>query len=167
MIYLRSLTKSVSPSLRVAAVVARGPLRSRILADQSAEALYVSALLQAAALDVVTQPAWQTHLRGVRPQLRARRDLLVNSLRTHAPMTHLAAVPAGGVNLWLQLPDGANEHAVARDCVDHGVLVAPGVEWFPAEPTGAFLRLSFAGPDPSSFPRGAQVIGEALARAAR
>lgn len=166
-IYLRSLTKSVSPSLRVAAVVARGPVRARILADQSAEALYVSALLQTAALDVVTQPAWHTHLVGVRRQLRDRRDLLVSSLRTHAPTTHLASVPAGGVNLWLQLPHGVDEQAVARDCEAHGVLVAPGAEWFPAEPTGAFLRLSFAGPDPSGFPRGAQVIGEVLADVCR
>lgn len=33
-IYLRSLTKSVSPSVRVAAMVARGPARDRILADR-------------------------------------------------------------------------------------------------------------------------------------
>ena len=79
-VYLRSLTKSVSPALRIAAVIARGPARERILADRGAESMYVSGLLQAAALDVVTQPAWQTHLRSVREQLRARRDLLVDSL---------------------------------------------------------------------------------------
>ncbi len=65
-VYLRSLTKSVSPALRIAAVIARGPARERILADRGAESMYVSGVLQAAALDVVTQPAWQTHLRSVR-----------------------------------------------------------------------------------------------------
>ena len=43
-IYLRSLTKSVSPSLRVAAVIARGPARDRIFADRGAESMYVSGL---------------------------------------------------------------------------------------------------------------------------
>ncbi len=38
--------------------------------------MYVSGLLQAAALDVVTQPGWHTHLRSLRQQVRARRDLL-------------------------------------------------------------------------------------------
>src|SRR6478752_6441668 len=84
-VYLRSLTKSVSPALRVAAVIARGPARERILADRGAESMYVSGLLQAAALDVVTQPGWRSHLRALRPQLRARRDLLLDSLRVHAP----------------------------------------------------------------------------------
>ena len=41
-VYLRSLTKSVSPALRVAAVIARGPARERILADRGAESMYVS-----------------------------------------------------------------------------------------------------------------------------
>ena len=45
--------------------------------------MYVSGLLQAAALDVVTQPGWQTHLRSLRQQLRAP-DLLVARLREHA-----------------------------------------------------------------------------------
>ena len=62
-IYIRSLTKSVSPAVRVAAVIARGPVRDRILADRGAESMYVSDLLQAAALDVVTHPGWRTHLR--------------------------------------------------------------------------------------------------------
>jgi DNA-binding transcriptional MocR family regulator len=69
-VYLRSLTKSVSPALRIAAVVARGPARDRILADRAAETMYVSGVLQAAALDVVTQPGWPAHLRGMRQQLR-------------------------------------------------------------------------------------------------
>lgn len=61
--------------------------------------MYVSGVLQAAALDVVTQPAWQTHLRGLDHQLQARRDLLVGSLREHAPQAHIEPVPSGGTEL--------------------------------------------------------------------
>jgi DNA-binding transcriptional MocR family regulator len=164
-VYLRSLTKSVSPALRVAAVVARGPARDRILADRGAESLYVSGVLQTAALDVVTQPAWQTHLRGVREQLRARRDLLLTALRTHAPQAHVEAVPPGGLNLWARLPDGTDLDRLTRACERSGLLVAPGTEWFPAEATGAFLRLNYAGPNPSAFTEGARRLGAALATA--
>jgi DNA-binding transcriptional MocR family regulator len=163
-VYLRSLTKSVSPALRIAAVIARGPARERILADRGAESLYVSGLLQATALDVVTQPAWQTHLRGVREQLRARRDLLVDSLRKHAPEAHIDAVPPGGLNLWVRVPDGTDLERLAHDCERAGVLIAPGTEWFPAEPAGAFVRLNYSGPNPSAFAEGARVLGEALNR---
>lgn len=163
-VYLRSLTKSVSPALRIAAVIARGPVRERILADRGAESLYVSGLLQAATLDIVTQPAWQTHLRSVRDQLRARRDLLMNSLHEHAPQALIDAVPSGGLNLWSRLPDGTDVSRLAQDCERAGVLIAPGAEWFPAEPAGSFIRLNYAGPNPSAFTAGARVLGEALER---
>ncbi|AHK35030.1 transcriptional regulator [Rhodococcus opacus PD630] len=162
-VYLRSLTKSVSPSIRIAAVIARGPARERILADRGASSMYVSGLLQAAALDVVTQPGWQTHLRNLRQQLRARRDLLVTGLREHVPRAHLTNVPKGGLNLWVRLPDATNLTQLVRDCEAAGVLIAPGVEWFPAEPAGPFIRLNYSGTNPGAFPEGLRVIGDKLA----
>lgn len=162
-VYLRSLTKSVSPSVRVAGLIARGPARDRILTDTQAQAMYVSSTLQAAALDVVTQPAWRTHLRSLRQQLTARRDLLVDALREHTPAAHLEAVPRGGLNLWLRLPDNANLHQLVRDCEAQGVIIATGDDWFPAEPTGRYLRLNYSGPNPSAFPDATRTIGQALA----
>ena len=162
-VYLRSLTKSVSPALRVAAVIARGPARDRILADRAAEAMYVSGVLQAAALDVVTQPGWRSHLRSLRQQLRARRDLLLASLQAHAPQTSVEMVPVGGHNLWVRLPDGTDVDLVVRECASRGVVVAPGAEWFPAEPTGPFMRLNYAGGSPERFDEAARVLGGVLA----
>lgn len=161
-IYLRSLTKSVSPAIRIAAVIARGPARDRILAQRGAETMYVSGLLQAAALDVVTQPGWHTHLRGLRHQLQARRDLLVTAIREHAPAAHIERIPRGGLNLWLRLPDGTDLARVTGDCEKAGVMVAAGTEWFPAEPAGPFIRLNYSGPNPGAFPHGARILGEVL-----
>ena len=165
-VYLRSLTKSVSPGIRVAAVIARGPARDRILADRGAESMYVSGVLQAAALDVVTQPGWQTHLRGLRHQLLVRRDLLVSSLREYAPLAHVEHVPTGGLNLWARLPDGTDVDQLVRDCEAAGVIIAAGTEWFPAEPAGPYIRLNYAGPNPGAFREGARILGQVLDRTA-
>jgi DNA-binding transcriptional MocR family regulator len=129
--------------------------------------MYVSGLLQTAALDVVTQPAWQTHLRSLREQLRSRRDLLIDSLAEHAPAAHLDQVPRGGLNLWVRLPDATDLERLLHDCEADGVLIAPGTEWFPAEPAGQFIRLNYSGPSPDRFGDGARVIGRALARQQR
>lgn len=163
-VYLRSLTKSVSPSIRVAAVIARGPARERILADRGAESMYVSSLLQAAALEVVTQPGWRTHLRGLRTQLQSRRDLLASAVREHLPTAVIEHLPPGGLNLWVRLPDGTDVPRLVSDCERAGVAIASGAEWFPAEPAGPFIRLNYAGPNPARFDEGARVIGAALAR---
>lgn len=161
-VYLRSLTKSASPALRVAAVIARGPARERILADRAAESMYVSGVLQAAALDVVTRPGWRTHLRNLREQLRARRDLLVSSLAEYAPDAMVENVPPGGLNLWVRLPDGSDVVQVARECEVRGLVIAPGTEWFPAEPSGSFVRLNYANADPSRFGEAAGILGSVL-----
>jgi DNA-binding transcriptional MocR family regulator len=163
-VYLRSLTKSVSPAVRIAGIVARGPARERILGDAQAVSMYVSGMLQAVALDVVTQPAWRTHLRNLRHQLAARRDLLAEALREHVPTAHLEAVPQGGLNLWVRLPDTTDLARLVRDCETRGVIIAPGNEWFPAEPTGPYLRLNYSGPNPGAFPEGVRMIGQTLAR---
>ena len=161
-VYIRSLTKSVSPAVRVAGLIARGPALDRIRADSQAQAMYVSGVLQSVALDVVTDPGWKTHLRNLRQHLTARRDLLAGALREHVPEAHLEALPRGGLNLWLQLPDGTNMDTLARECESRGVMVAAGDDWFPAEPAGRFIRLNYSGPAPDRFTEAARIIGEAL-----
>lgn len=158
-IYLRSLTKSVSPALRVAGVIARGPARERILADRGAQSTYVSGLLQTAAYDVVTQPGWRTHLRSLRTQLRSRRDLLADALAEHAPSVTIDHLPPGGLNLWVRLPDGTDASHVVAECERRGLLLAPGSEWFPAEQSGPYVRLNYAGPNPSAFGEAARILG--------
>ena len=166
-VYLRSLTKSVSPAIRVAGLIARGPARDRILADSQAQAMYVSGVLQSAALDVVTQPAWRTHVRSLRGQLAARRDMLADALREHAPTAHLDAIPHGGLNLWLRLPEETDLARLVHDCEVEKVIVAAGDEWFPAEPAGRFLRLNYSGSNPGTFPDAARTIGSALNNASQ
>lgn len=164
-IYLRSLTKSVSPALRVAAVIARGPARERILADRAAEAMYVSGILQAAALDVITQPGWKTQLRGFRTQLRTRRDHLIGSLHHHLPEAHIERPPVGGLNLWVRMPDGVDVEQLARDAYVRGLVIAPGTEWFPAEPSGSYIRLNYSGTDPERFDEAIKILKGVLGEA--
>ncbi|MGD9998929.1 MAG: PLP-dependent aminotransferase family protein, partial [Ilumatobacteraceae bacterium] len=53
-IYVRSLTKSTAPALRIAAMVARGPARRRLRNARLVDDFFVSAVLQETALGVVT-----------------------------------------------------------------------------------------------------------------
>ena len=161
-IYLRSLTKSTVPSLRVAAVIARGPARERIHAEVRAQAMYVSGVLQAAALDVVTHASWASHLHRLRGSLRARRDLLMVSLADHAPSLGLPPAPAGGLNLWVSLPAGTEEAQVTAAAEAMGLLIPGGRASFPAEAAGAFLRFNFGGAPADDLVRASQVLGRVM-----
>lgn len=148
--------------MRVAAVIARGPVRDRLLHAAQSESIYVSGSLQTVALDVVTQPGWRTHLRNLAEQLGSRRDLLLQSLHDHAPQVQVETVPKGGLNLWVRLPRGVELRTLLRELENRKLLVVPGDELFPAESTAPYVRMSYSGPDPGSYPEAARVLGEVL-----
>jgi DNA-binding transcriptional MocR family regulator len=150
-VYVRSLTKSLSPAIRVAAVVARGPALARIQVDRTVDDLYVSSILQAAAVDVLSDPGWRSHLTRLRGSLRSRRDEMARQVSGRMGAEALELVPKGGLNLWVRVPDGVDVADLARRSHAEGVLFSPGGDWFPAEPTGSFLRLNYSRARPELF----------------
>ncbi|MFF9352218.1 PLP-dependent aminotransferase family protein [Streptomyces sp. NPDC014734] len=148
-VHVRSLTKIASPSLRVGALAARGPVLGRLRDIQVVDSFFVPRPLQEAALELVGSPAWGRHLRSVSAQLRERRDTMTAALRRELPALAPPHVPAGGGSLWLRLPEadtgtGTEESAVVAAALRAGVAVAPGRPYFCAEPPSPQLRLSFA-----------------------
>jgi DNA-binding transcriptional MocR family regulator len=143
-VYIRSLTKPVAAGPRVAALMARGPAFERLRLGRTSDDLFVAPILQHTALDVLTAPGWPRHLARVRRVLRERRDALLAALGRHAPQFHLELVPAGGMLLWPRLPPGVPATRLAAACHDRGLAVEPGDWYFPGEPAGSFVRLSYA-----------------------
>jgi DNA-binding transcriptional MocR family regulator len=144
-VHLRSLTKAAAPGLRVAAVSARGAAGARLKAARIIDDFFVSGPLQHATLELVSAPAWRRHLRALRTELRERRDALVAALGEHLPEWELQTVPAGGLHVWVRLPDGLDDVAFTARAAAAGVLVSPGRPWFAAEPPAPHLRLTYAG----------------------
>ncbi|MEU8570350.1 PLP-dependent aminotransferase family protein [Streptomyces pathocidini] len=144
-VHVRSLTKITSPSLRVGALAARGPVLSRLRAIQVVDSFFVPRPIQEAALELVGAPAWPRHLRAVAAELRARREAMTAAVQRDLPAPLLGHVAVGGCNLWLRLPDGLDEDTATAAALRAGVAVAPGHPYFAAEPPAPHVRLSFAG----------------------
>ncbi|MET9889951.1 PLP-dependent aminotransferase family protein [Streptomyces sp. NPDC006465] len=143
-VHVGSLTKATSPSFRVSALAARGPVLERLRAIQVVDTFFVPRPLQEAALELVGSPAWPRHLRTVSAELKARRDTMTAALRLRLPELALPHIPFGGYHLWVRLPDGTDESALVAAALRAGVAVTPGRPYFSAEPPAAQLRLSFA-----------------------
>lgn len=145
-VHVCSLTKATSPSFRVGALAARGPVLERLRAIQVVDSLFVPRPLQEAALELVGSPAWGRHLRSVSAELRIRRTAMVAELRRELPGLALPHIPVGGGYLWVRLPDagaGADESAMVAAALRAGVAIAPGRPYFCAESPSPQVRLSF------------------------
>ncbi|MEV6806474.1 PLP-dependent aminotransferase family protein [Streptomyces sp. NPDC051132] len=143
-VHVGSLTKATSPSFRVSALAARGPVLERLRAIQVVDSFFVPRPLQEAALELVGSPAWPRHLRALSAELKTRRDAMTSLLARHLPELALPHIPSGGYHLWLRLPDGMDEAALTAAALRAGVALTPGRPYFSAEPPAAHLRLSFA-----------------------
>ncbi len=157
-VYLRSLSKSAAPSLRVAAIIARGAVRERLRVMRSVDDLFVSQFMQEVALELVTSNAWNKHVKQLRERLRSRRDAALRALATHFPEASVPTVPSGGFGLWVQIP--GDDLEFSRAAAGCGVQVHAGRAWFPAEPTGAYLRLSFAAATEAQLEEGIGRLGK-------
>jgi DNA-binding transcriptional MocR family regulator len=162
-VYVRSLTKSTAPGLRVAGLIARGPARERLQSAWIVNDFFVSGLLQQTALEVVTSPAWQRHLRMLRRELVLRRDTLIAALAEHLPAWRPFCKPLGGLALWVELPEGTpDDEALVRSARTAGVGLVPGSLWFAAEAPGRFIRLSYAAAGVPELEEAARRLARAL-----
>jgi DNA-binding transcriptional MocR family regulator len=166
-VYLRSLTKSTAPGLRVAGIVAKGPIARRLRLLRATEDWFLAGLLQDTALELVSAASWQRHVFELRQVLRARRQVAVDALARHFPEATLKRVPDGGFSLWLELPAGIDDGDFVRAAASEGVHVTPGSPWFAAEPAGTFVRISIAGANTHDLARGIELLGGPALRRAR
>jgi DNA-binding transcriptional MocR family regulator len=162
-VHVRSLTKAASPSLRIGALSARGPVLERLRAIQVVDSFFVPRPLQETALELVGSPAWTSHLRALASALRDRRTTLLTALSSALPTLLPHQPPRGGYHLWLRLPDGTDEPAITASALRRGVAVTAGGSYFTAEAPAPHLRLSYVGtPGTAQLEEGIHRLRQAL-----
>lgn len=159
-VYVRSLTKSTAPGLRIAGVIAKGPVRRRLRLLRATEDWFLAGLLQETALELVSAPGWLRHAVEVRQTLRARQQAVVKALARDFSEARLARVPEGGFSLWLELPADLDDLEFTRAASARGVQISPGGPWFAAEPPAPFVRLSTAAASATDLVSGVGILGE-------
>ncbi|MEV0116649.1 PLP-dependent aminotransferase family protein [Streptomyces sp. NPDC050844] len=162
-VHVTSLTKPAAPSLRIGALVARGPVMERMRAVRLVDDFFVTRPLQEAALEVLSSPSWDRHVRSLGTALRERGAVLAAALTEELPGATLAGPPTGGLHLWVRLPPGVDDTVLTAAARQRGVAVSAGVRYFAAEPPAAHLRIGFAATaDHAELTEGARRLGAAL-----
>ncbi|MBB5779220.1 aminotransferase-like domain-containing protein [Nonomuraea jabiensis] len=142
-VHVTSLTKPASPSLRIGAVIARGPVMERLRAMRRVDDFFIARPLQEAAVELLSTPAWDRHLRALAHALRERCAALVTALAREVPGWVPGHVPTGGLHLWVRM-SGGHDHAAVEAARARGVVISAGRDYFAAEAPGGYLRLGFA-----------------------
>jgi DNA-binding transcriptional MocR family regulator len=144
-VLIASLTQSTAAGFRIGALIGRGPVLERLRSLRLVDDFFVARLIQEAALELVTSPAWARHLKAMSGALTIRRDALARALAHHLPEVRMVGLPTGGMHIWVRLPDGLDDMTVVERAQAAGVQVAPGRPFYAAEPPAGYLRLTYAG----------------------
>lgn len=141
-LYIGSLSKSLSPGLRIGWVVGAESVISR-LADLKMQSDYgSSSLSQRVAAEWLSSGLYETHLSYVRDQLKVRRDAALKALEQYLSSYASWEEPNGGFFIWVKIKPDFKVSQLFRKAMSKGILLNPGSIY--AVNSGQFIRLSYA-----------------------
>ncbi|MEV7343219.1 PLP-dependent aminotransferase family protein [Streptomyces sp. NPDC093544] len=120
-VYLGTASKSLAPGLRLGWLVLPPSLAGEVKALKGGGGWSTGVLDQLTLAEFITSGAYDRHVRAARLRYRRRRDALVSSLATRAPVVHATGI-AAGLHAVLQLPPGT-EQSVVRAAAWQGLAL--------------------------------------------
>lgn len=140
---ISSLSKVLSPGLRIGFL--RAPealLRPLAIAKQAAD-LHTSTIDQLAARASLQAADLDEHIENLCREYRRRRDALLHGLEHALPQGSTFNRPDGGMFVWARLPEGHDAAELLTTALRHDVAFVPGAPFFATDPDHRTLRLSF------------------------
>ena len=166
LVHCGSLSKVLSPGLRVGWLIAPSALLQRATMCKQFSDAHTSTFAQATAAEYLRSgrlPATLDHVRSVYAQ---RAATMGAALQREFGDGLAFSQPKGGLFFWArltgargQLNDGAT---LAQKAIEQGVAFVPGAPFFSDHPDNSTLRLSFATADVAKIEEGLQRLGRAF-----
>ncbi|WP_049119268.1 PLP-dependent aminotransferase family protein, partial [Bacillus cereus] len=123
-IYIKGFSKTLAPGLRIAALIADGPIFEWLYAVKGSMDIGSPLLTQKALLPFLRAERMKNHLEKLRTALQMRRDLTIDIL---SPLKELHfEIPNGGFNLWVTLPDSIDPFTLLQKANEVDVSFLPG-----------------------------------------
>jgi 2-aminoadipate transaminase len=161
-IHIGSFSKSIAPALRVGFIVAPWEMLSRMLALKTDAG---SGALEQMVLAEYCAPHFTSHVPKLTRGLRAKLDTLMEALNAQFGTSAEFEAPAGGIYLWVKLPDHVDTLKLYQAALAAGVAINPGPEWSTDKAyAGCRLRLCFASPSHEQIREGIAVLADVCRR---
>ncbi len=155
-------SKTLAPSLRLAWMVPPAAMIDEVESVLRITGVTPPTLDQLALASSIEGAAMERHLRSMRRRYHAKRDVLVGALHSYLPEVRVRGAEAG-LHLLAQLPDDADERAIAQRARDAGIgLHEVHRHCTTRAPFPPALLLGFALPGESDLVTAVQLLAKAM-----
>jgi 2-aminoadipate transaminase len=143
-LYLASFSKILAPGLRTAFLLGPEEILAKVeIAKQSAN-LCGSSLDQRIVLSCLRRGLIEEQKVRIRPYYRKKRDAMLEALTGEGLPGVTWTKPAGGLFVWVTLPEGMDAEKLLLTAVEEGVAYVAGAPFFVDGSGANTLRLTFA-----------------------
>ncbi len=142
-IYLSTFSKTLTPGLRVAWIVAPKAVIDRLVQIKQSMDLHTSTFNQMVVYETARDGFIEDHVQTLRQVYRKRRDAMLGALDRWAPPDVTWTEPEGGLFLWMKLPEGSDDKDVFKAAIAQNVAFVPGSAFFTSDPQPT-ARLNFS-----------------------
>ncbi|GAB1584746.1 PLP-dependent aminotransferase family protein [Phyllobacterium phragmitis] len=163
LIYVGSLSKLLSPGIRLGYAMAPEPLLARMAAARAAIDRQGDAPLEAALAELIRDGEIGRHARKARRIYRTRRDFLAAALSEHLGERVAFDLPAGGLALWLRSQEVPAD-LWAEQAGQSGLVLLPGTRFALDGPPPQAFRLGYAALDEAQIVRAVQILARSRPR---
>lgn len=140
-LYLGSLSKTLSPGLRIGWMVGPESVINR-LSDLKMQTDYGSSTLsQLVAAEWLSSGLYDRHMEKVREQLKIRRGIALEALEKYLSPYATWDIPKGGYFIWVKIKPRFQVKSLFEKALAKGILLNPGSIY--AEKSGQFIRISY------------------------
>ena len=157
-----SISKAFTVGLRIGWLITDSERVRTIASLKKAMDLGTPYLMQGLARELFRTGEYEAHLVRVREQYRLRRDAVVKALQIHMPEEIIWSVPAGGFNMWVQLPPGYSSIVLFLLAVERGVSFIPGPYMDVDHRFINAFRLSYGDLDIEMIKEGVELLASAV-----
>ncbi|MCC2676328.1 MAG: PLP-dependent aminotransferase family protein, partial [Ramlibacter sp.] len=161
-----SMSKVLSPGLRVGWLVARPELLAKATMCKQFSDAHTSTFAQATAAQYLKSGRMPATLDNVRKKYAERAQAMAEALRRELGDAIEFSEPKGGLFFWARLTGAGGKvkdaGEFAKRAIEQGVAFVPGAPFFAKDADPATLRLSFATADVGKIREGMERLGKAV-----
>ena len=161
-IYLGSFSKVLAPGLRLGFMVAPASIFPKLLQAKQAADLHSPGFNQRLVAEVMKDGFLDRHVPLIRALYKSQRDAMLAAMQREMPEGVEWNTPAGGMFLWVRLPEGMNAIALLPQAVERNVAFVPGWAFYADQADARTLRLSFVTASVAQINTGIAALAEAI-----